>query len=385
MIQARCPYCQSVFNVHDDQLKAKSGMVRCGACLQAFRADLNLVPAAVVVGKDKTAHDESWAEELLKETELSSNKPVFATHSDHDVHHHDHGNNIKISLGASELSDFMLHEGSHEQTSSPGESTPSFDLEPSLMEAQANPDELWAQELLEELAQSQSEPAPAIIPNQKLPEQKPVTETPGSAFLFGDEHALDFLNDDDLNIQSSAQRTENFSLPQDDLSDPVSLVTKKNPMPWNKILLWGGVNLAAVLLLFGQVLFYEAESFQNVPFLNQIVKQFCQRLHCRTEEDSNFLRVDMLIVRPDPDHGRLLVDTLIHNISMVEHPFPDLRLSMKDPAGTLIGTRLIHPAEYLGPAVTQLVQFEPDTPVHISLQVADPGKTVASTSLQWAP
>ncbi len=384
MIQARCPYCQSVFNVQDDQLKAKSGMVRCGACLQAFRADLNLVPVAASVEHASARHDEAWAEKLLKETEQLPNQPIFAQSSLHDVLHHDQVNNIKISLGTSELSEFMLHEPDDSQSGDSRGDQPSFDLEQSLMQAQANPDELWAQELLEELAHNK--PVPAIEVRQPEPlEQSTAVDDFSAAFHFGDEKALDFLNDDDLNIQSAAQRQDSFSFNQSELSDPVSLASRRTPLQWKMLITWGMVNLSAVLLLLGQTLFFEAESVQNVPVLRSLIKPFCMHLHCRTAEDNNFLRVDMLIVRPDPDHGRLLVDTLIHNISIVDHPFPDLRLSMRDPSNALIGTRLIHPAEYLGAAAAQLVRFEPDTPVHISLQVADPGKTVASTSLQWAP
>lgn len=41
--QTRCPFCNSVFNITDAQLAARGGHVRCGSCLQVFRADQNLV------------------------------------------------------------------------------------------------------------------------------------------------------------------------------------------------------------------------------------------------------------------------------------------------------------------------------------------------------
>ncbi|HNL36536.1 MAG TPA: zinc-ribbon domain-containing protein, partial [Agitococcus sp.] len=47
--QTRCPHCTSVFNITDDQLAARGGHVRCGSCLQVFRADQHLVDASQIV------------------------------------------------------------------------------------------------------------------------------------------------------------------------------------------------------------------------------------------------------------------------------------------------------------------------------------------------
>lgn len=78
--QTKCPHCGSTFRISETQLAAKGGNVRCGSCLQVFRADLHLVgaaapvaaakpqPAAAPKPKAKTApDDESWALELLGE------------------------------------------------------------------------------------------------------------------------------------------------------------------------------------------------------------------------------------------------------------------------------------------------------------------------------
>ena len=43
--QTKCPHCSSTFRISDAQLAAKGGSVRCGSCLQVFRADLHLVGA----------------------------------------------------------------------------------------------------------------------------------------------------------------------------------------------------------------------------------------------------------------------------------------------------------------------------------------------------
>ncbi len=77
--QTKCPHCGSTFRISDAQLAAKGGSVRCGSCLQVFRADLHLVGAAykpapvqapAVTAKPRKkgdGNDESWALALIDE------------------------------------------------------------------------------------------------------------------------------------------------------------------------------------------------------------------------------------------------------------------------------------------------------------------------------
>lgn len=78
--QTKCPHCGSTFRISDAQLAAKGGSVRCGSCLQVFRADQHLVgvgaaprpaaapaPAATKPKKKGAGNDESWALALLDE------------------------------------------------------------------------------------------------------------------------------------------------------------------------------------------------------------------------------------------------------------------------------------------------------------------------------
>ncbi|MDE2430358.1 MAG: zinc-ribbon domain-containing protein [Burkholderiales bacterium] len=43
-LATRCPHCQTIFKVANDQLKLHAGLVRCGACQQTFNGVEHLVP-----------------------------------------------------------------------------------------------------------------------------------------------------------------------------------------------------------------------------------------------------------------------------------------------------------------------------------------------------
>lgn len=92
--QTKCPHCGSTFRISDAQLAAKGGSVRCGSCLQVFRADMHLVGAgqkpaaapapATAAGKPKkkaSGNDESWALALIGE---KGGKPATETAATED-------------------------------------------------------------------------------------------------------------------------------------------------------------------------------------------------------------------------------------------------------------------------------------------------------------
>lgn len=184
--QTKCPHCGSTFRISDAQLAAKGGSVRCGSCLQVFRADLHLLSptlpqmAAVNVPvarpqaaatpapapQKKAGANEDWALALLgeKAPAPTSNRNISAdawslpddkgsgdddfSFSDDDVSHFmsqggqietpaNQGKSLRIE---GELSEFLDDSPDHDFTQAPASHSLS-----------ANADESWAQSILSEL------------------------------------------------------------------------------------------------------------------------------------------------------------------------------------------------------------------------------------------
>ena len=79
--QTRCPFCSSVFNITDEQLAARGGHVRCGGCLQVFRADQHIVTGETVTPTtaaptSTSASVAARAHNVTTSTTESSAKPV---------------------------------------------------------------------------------------------------------------------------------------------------------------------------------------------------------------------------------------------------------------------------------------------------------------------
>lgn len=409
--QTRCPHCGSLFRVSPSQLQAKNGVVRCGSCLEMFRADLNLVgaasterpptPAPASVPGKRASSDEGWAERLLEDEGATTEaatlrigakvKPIddhqtFGAMKAEDWSRGPASNNTRISLGASELSDFMRDEPATSAT------PPFHDAgQQEVASTSDNADEAWAQAMLQQLAEAdkkKAQPEHMQVLHEQPPQRPAVAPTPPPSFTFGDEQALDFLNDEDLSIKEGKTAPPPGALPPDTAAlpqwhDPVAILSPTHHWPWERYLLWGGLQLLALLALAAQVAYFHEDAVAaDLPALQAPLSNLCARWHCRhVAGDLRGLRVDHLIIRPDASRGILLIDTLLHNDESRDRPYPTLRLTLRDSDGNILGTRKITPSDYL---LTSNVDatLRAQTPVHVSLEVGLPGgKIPASTSL----
>ncbi len=81
----RCPHCQTVFHVSPAQLEARGGMVRCGICANAFRADQNLfetLPSDSDTTTDITTTARVTTTEEITRTEPMESPPAAAATDD---------------------------------------------------------------------------------------------------------------------------------------------------------------------------------------------------------------------------------------------------------------------------------------------------------------
>lgn len=442
--QTKCPHCGSTFRITDAQLAAKGGSVRCGSCLQVFRADLHLVgatpaprpaapaaPAAKAAPKPKPAKgDESWALNLIGEEGGAKAEdwklPEEGASAD--------------SFGFSEddISDFIAKgTAAPAEASAPGKSVLFDDeLSDQLEEAGSafltpendnhslseSADESWAKDILSELqteekkaasqqygmeivddrkkapknakmaaALAQDEaPAPAgrAAPAPARPAARPAA---GDDFLGDDADVLSFLDDDDLSQPAgsapAAPAANPFALerPLAHVDAPVVLKQRRDPIRWGYLLGWSFMSLLALALLASQYIFFNFDSLATNPSLRPVFENACARIGCYVPDipDPTRLKVEDLVVRKHPDiEGALVVDAILKNHASFPQPFPALRLRFSDSTDTIVASRLLRPADYLRGEARVLRRMPPDTPIRISLEIVDPGKEAISYGLE---
>lgn len=439
--QTKCPHCGSTFRITDAQLAAKGGSVRCGSCLQVFRADLHLVgaapaapaatprpaaaaaapaaaPAAAAKPKSKGKADESWALDLIGE-EGGKGSDEFGF-SDDDISDFIAKGNPAPPEAAAPGKALLFDDELSDQLENAGGGFLGAEAEDS-HHTSDNADESWAKDILSdiqseekkvasqqygmELVDDKSKPAPK---NPKLaaavgmrpamdaepapaarPAPKPAPR-PGDDFLGDDADVLSFLDDDDLSQPGSAPppvpAANPFALerPLAHVDAPVVLKPQGEPIRWGYLLGWGFMCLVAVALFALQYVFFNFDQLAARPTVRPVLERVCHKIGCYVPDipDPSLIKVDELVVRKHPDvAGALVVDAIVKNHASFPQPFPVLRLRFSNSADEIIASRSLKPSEYLQGEARILRRMPPDTPVRISLEIEDPGKDAISYGL----
>ncbi|MEL7936683.1 DUF3426 domain-containing protein [Pseudomonas delhiensis] len=172
-----------------------------------------------------------------------------------------------------------------------------------------------------------------------------------------------------------------------DLSDePLQLDWQKPKGRWGRRLLWLLLILLALAGLGGQYVAYHFDELAREDAYRPWFAELCPQLGCTlpSKVDVEQIRSSNLVVRSHPDFsGALVVDAIIYNRASFSQPFPLLELRFADLNGQLIASRSFKPSEYLGGELAGQSEMPPQTPIHVSLDILDPGPKAVNYSLSF--
>jgi hypothetical protein len=75
-----------------------------------------------------------------------------------------------------------------------------------------------------------------------------------------------------------------------------------------------------------------------------------------------------------------MVDTILLNRAPFEQPFPDLVLTFSDIHGQTLAARRFTPREYLAGELAGQTSMPSNQPIHLSLEIVDPGPDAVNYS-----
>ncbi|TLP75052.1 DUF3426 domain-containing protein [Pseudomonas nitroreducens] len=172
-----------------------------------------------------------------------------------------------------------------------------------------------------------------------------------------------------------------------DLSDePLQLDWQKPKSRWGRRLFWLLLVLLALAGLAGQYIAYHFDELARQDQYRPWFAQACPELGCTlpSKVDVEQIRSSNLVVRSHPDFsGALVVDAIIYNRANFSQPFPLLEMRFADMNGQLIASRRFKPSEYLSGELAGQSEMPPQTPIHISLDILDPGPKAVNYSLSF--
>ncbi|MBW1248610.1 zinc-ribbon domain-containing protein [Pseudomonas tolaasii] len=400
----QCPHCQARFRVSHAQLSVARGVVRCGSCLQVFNAARQLLEQR---GQAPEPEQPTTVEPTPEPPRAISQKQWTAEELDLD--------NLDLD---EELAKLERREIQHTQPVSAERRQAGADRRQKEEPLSASRDtvkaeeEKWAASLFSEPPEERAH-APEDEPEPvKAAAARPRTE-PSMSFHVDevdDEPTLrSTSNDDDLDSPFSAVTDEldepepeerpqpRRKRPRPDASvhddvlqdledDPLHLYAHKRPSSWARRLFWIVLVLLAAAGLAGQYIAYQFDDLARQDAYRPWFQQLCPSLGCTVPSrvDIAHIKSSNLVVRSNPEFaGALVVDAIIYNRATFSQPFPLLELRFADLNGGLIASRRFKPAEYLSGELAGVSEMPSQTPIHISLDILDPGSKAVNYSLSF--
>ncbi|EAT12874.1 DUF3426 domain-containing protein [Bermanella marisrubri] len=362
----KCPKCDTTFRVTDAQLKVAKGAVRCGACLQVFRASDHFQeekPSDTPVSKDDRTQD-MFAEESENHPSASENKSsnhlldsdddiVFADDPDEDliddgdvlIQDEEKGLEISedfLSLNPEEIEDPFFSDSDKLKESVKDDSDTSND-------------ESWAEALLDD---SDSDANDFAMPVSQTPKQLK-------------QNAPDPV------------AKQNFAYID---NDPIDLSLPQKTSKARLIALFSGC-IVLTLVLIGQVFFFNFDSWSRQAEYRPLYQQSCQVLGCELPSTYDLKKIRTTTSPQVSSHSdyqnALVVDILFMNHADYPQAFPKVELSFTDKNGKVMAQRLFLPSEYLAGEAAGLDRMPSNTPVHIALDIQDPGPQASSYRVRF--
>ncbi|WP_347910363.1 DUF3426 domain-containing protein [Pseudomonas grandcourensis] len=406
----QCPHCQTSFRVSHAQLSVARGVVRCGSCLQVFNAAKQLLEQAGKEAPVATPLPPVQPEEPLEPSppRAISQKQWSATELDLDSLDLDEelarleqreiqpttefGRHREDSLSArrdsneqdeqEQWSDSLFSESAADraQLDEPLDSldTPEPTVEPSKA-SRTEPS------LSLEPVDLDDEPQP---PHLRLhdPLDAPLNHERLSA---ADESEIDDNLPSIEPLRKRRERSEpggRAEMLQDLTDDPLQLDWQKRRSPWGRRLFWLLLVLIAAGALAGQYIAYHFDELARQDQYRPWFQQLCPQIGCTVPSKVDIAKIKSsnLVVRSHPEfNGALVVDAIIYNRAPFSQPFPLLELRFADLNGHLIASRRFKPGEYLNGDLEGMAEMPPQTPIHIALDILDPGAKAVNYSLSF--
>ncbi|WNJ85985.1 DUF3426 domain-containing protein [Pseudomonas canadensis] len=396
----QCPHCQARFRVNHAQLSVARGVVRCGSCLQVFNAARQLleqrdqasapepdVPVELTHEPARAISQKQWTAEELDLDNLDLDEEL-AKLERREIQH-------TLPIGADRRQSGIDRRQKEE----------SFSASRDTVKAE---EEKWAASLFSEPPEERidvTEDAPEPATRQRtepsmsfhtddIDDEPPLHSTPDDddiepPFTPLTQSADDVEPEERPKARRKRPRAET-SVQDDQLldleDDPLHLYAQKRPASLGRRLIWLLLVLIAAAGLAGQYIAYQFDELARQDAYRPWFQQLCPTLGCTVPSrvDIAHIKSSNLVVRSHPDFaGALVVDAIIYNRATFSQPFPLLELRFADLNGSLIASRRFKPAEYLSGELAGVSEMPSQTPIHISLDILDPGNKAVNYSLSF--
>jgi predicted Zn finger-like uncharacterized protein len=164
--------------------------------------------------------------------------------------------------------------------------------------------------------------------------------------------------------------------------------TAKRMRNWYQQQLWLSLALLAAIALLFQIAYFKFNYFSRVEPYRSAYAIVCPILHCKVPSlvDITQISATNLVVRIHPQaENALMVDAIILNKAPFDQPFPNLKLAFSTVDEIPVSSRRFSAKEYLGGELAGMKYIPRNQPVHITLELVDPGPDAVNYHMSIAP
>jgi len=190
-----------------------------------------------------------------------------------------------------------------------------------------------------------------------------------------------------LQAGGSATPPGTGELDENDVDEPGPLLTPLSGEGWagrrmRRKDIAGGILATALLLLLGlQWVYFNLDTFARDETVRPLLEEVCGLLHCHLPLRVDLARLEIMDrdVRKHPQVAdALLINATIRNRADFPQPYPVFEVSFGDVGGNPVAIRRFLPEEYLGEGSNTAAGMATGVPVHIVLELQDPGEKAVS-------
>jgi predicted Zn finger-like uncharacterized protein len=377
----QCPHCRTSFKVSHNQLSVARGAVRCGACKQVFNAARQLLEQSTGPAIPGTVQAKGEGPAVLP----SAQAPRPLSQVEWQAGHADLDQLDPLDLDQLDLDQELAR--LERRPASPA----ARGNAPSTLSAQRNPAEDWPDEPFGSY-QDEGDDATADEPTGSA-RQEPRLSAEGPLKVQADAGDID--DEPPKGRRQGATPPARLARSEPELreehlltlqDDPLKLEWEKPPSSLGKRLLWTALALVAAVALLAQYVVFHFDELARQDAYRPWFVALCPGLGCSVPSrvDIQLIRSSNLVVRSHPTFaGALVVDAIIYNRAPFSQPFPLLELRFADINNKLIASRRFKPSEYLSGDLAGQSEMPPQVPIHIALDILDPGKRAVNYSLSF--
>jgi predicted Zn finger-like uncharacterized protein len=390
----RCPNCGTTFQLTAEQLSAANGNVRCGSCMHVFDASSQMLgnpssddslsqfslPKQQKDNKDDGGFSDSFLE--LDKNEKSKNRFID-------------GDSDSANTDADREEDWTKALLEDNETYRPAKKDiPDFLslTSPSLQDQLKDTDLSQTYDKPRKTGMSFDEPEekqtrPPV--ETKIPDQtEAASKKPTPIDSFNDD--IDALFNESTQTPNSGIKAESPIITRDSMirqieSDPLELSLPSQRWKKLKTSAWVLLLIILCLLPFVQYGWFNYNELAQDERFRPLFARACQQFKCTLPalENLKLIKTSNLVVRSHPHTANaLVIDTVMTNRASYAQNFPLLELLFTNRVGEVVAGRQFTPEEYLKGELQGIRKMAPRQPIHIALDIVDPGEQAVGYALQ---